>query len=45
MKDILQRYGLNTLTKKVLGDLYRSMLRIRMFEEKIVELYPEQEMK
>jgi len=45
MKDILLRYGLNTLTKKVLIDLYESMLRIRMFEEKIVELYPEQEMK
>lgn len=45
MKDILLRYGLNTLTKKVLCDLYRSMLRIRLFEEKIVELYPEQEMK
>jgi TPP-dependent pyruvate/acetoin dehydrogenase alpha subunit len=45
MKDILLRYGLNTLTKKVLGDLYASMLRIRLFEEKIVELYPEQEMK
>lgn len=45
MKDILQKYGLNTLTKKLLEDLYRSMLRVRMFEEKIVELYPEQEMK
>jgi len=45
MKDILQRYGLDTLTRKILLDLYRSMLRIRMFEEKIVELYPEQEMK
>ncbi len=45
MKEILQRYGLNTLTKKVLTDLFRSMLRIRMFEEKIVGLYPEQEMK
>lgn len=45
MKDILLKYGLNTLTKKVLIDLYESMLRIRLFEEKIVELYPEQEMK
>ncbi|CAG1066245.1 pyruvate dehydrogenase E1 component alpha subunit [uncultured bacterium] len=45
MKEILSKYGLNTLTKKILLDLYRSMLRIRMFEEKIVELYPEQEMK
>jgi pyruvate dehydrogenase E1 component alpha subunit len=45
MKDILQKYGLNTLTKKILLDLYKSMLRIRMFEEKIVDLYPEQEMK
>lgn len=45
MKDILQRYGLDTLTRKILIDLYRSMLRIRMFEEKIVDLYPEQEMK
>lgn len=45
MKDILEKYGLSTLTKRVLEDLLRSMLRIRMFEEKIVELYPEQEMK
>jgi len=29
----------------LLTSLYRCMLRIRMFEEKIVELYPEQEMK
>lgn len=45
MKDDLLKYGLKTLTKKLLHDLFTEMLRIRMFEEKIVELYPEQEMK
>ncbi len=29
----------------LLMDMYSTMLRIRLFEEKIVELYPEQEMK
>ncbi|MBI5586789.1 MAG: thiamine pyrophosphate-dependent dehydrogenase E1 component subunit alpha [Deltaproteobacteria bacterium] len=36
---------MQTLTKNILDRMYASMLRIRMFEEKIVELYPEQEMK
>jgi len=45
MHDELLKYGLQTLTKTVLTELYRSMLKIRMFEEKIVELYPAQEMK
>ncbi len=35
----------NDLTKDNLIDLYRVMLKIRLFEEKIVDLYPEQEMK
>ncbi len=34
-----------TLSKETLLDLYSMMLKIRLFEEKIVELYPEQEMK
>jgi len=33
------------ITKKELGELYFQMLRIRLFEERIVDLYPEQEMK
>lgn len=33
------------LPRKSLLDLYRQMTRIRRFEEKIVELYPHQEMK
>lgn len=41
----LQRYGLKTVTKLLLMQMYSTMLRIRMFEEKVVELYPEQEMK
>lgn len=45
MKNELLKYGVATITKKLLLDMYSSMLRIRMFEEKIVELYPEQEMK
>lgn len=45
MQKELLKYGLQTLTKGLLVDLYTSMLRIRMFEEKVVELYPEQEMK
>ena len=32
-------------SKKTLTGLYKMMLRIRLFEEKIVELYPAQEMK
>lgn len=37
--------GPSGLPKELLKELYTSMLRIRMFEEKIVELYPAQEMK
>ncbi|MFQ5427510.1 MAG: thiamine pyrophosphate-dependent dehydrogenase E1 component subunit alpha [Thermodesulfobacteriota bacterium] len=33
------------IPQKTLLELYTTMLRIRMFEEKIVELYPAQEMK
>lgn len=33
------------ITRDTLLELYRLMTRIRLFEEKIVELYPEQEMK
>jgi len=33
------------LSRDLLAGLYSTMLRIRMFEEKIVELYPAQEMK
>ncbi len=33
------------LSKETLLGLYSTMLKIRLFEEKIVELYPEQEMK
>jgi pyruvate dehydrogenase E1 component alpha subunit len=35
---------MDTLSKDTLIGLYRTMLRIRLFEEKIVELYPAQEM-
>ncbi len=45
MKEDILKYGLPTLTRKMLLDLYAVMLRIRMFEERIVDLYPEQEMK
>lgn len=45
MKNELLKYGVTTLSNRLLMDMYTSMLRIRMFEEKIVELYPEQEMK
>lgn len=45
MKEDILKYGLPTLTRKMLLDMYAMMLRIRMFEEKIVDLYPEQEMK
>ncbi len=37
--------SLKRIPEKTLLELYSTMLRIRMFEEKIVELYPEQEMK
>lgn len=45
MKDDLLKYGLKTITKPVLLKLYTEMLKVRLFEEKIIELYPEQEMK
>ncbi|MBI5641871.1 MAG: thiamine pyrophosphate-dependent dehydrogenase E1 component subunit alpha [Deltaproteobacteria bacterium] len=45
MKDELIKYGIKTVTRTMLLQMYASMLKIRMFEEKIVELYPEQEMK
>ncbi len=45
MRNDLSSYGLTTITKPVLVRIYETMLRIRMFEEKIVELYPAQEMK
>jgi len=45
MKNELLKYGIKTLTRSLLEKMYTSMLRIRLFEEKIVELYPEQEMK
>ena len=45
MKKELSRYGLGAIDANTLPGLLRNMLRIRMFEEKIVELYPEQEMK
>ncbi len=45
MKKELLKYGIKTVTRGLLEGMYTSMLRIRMFEEKIVELYPEQEMK
>ena len=45
MQKELLKYGLPTLTKGLLIEMYVSMLRIRMFEEKVVELYPAQEMK
>ncbi|MEE9615139.1 MAG: thiamine pyrophosphate-dependent dehydrogenase E1 component subunit alpha [Thermodesulfobacteriota bacterium] len=35
----------NKIPKETLVGLYETMLRIRMFEEKVVELYPAQEMK
>lgn len=37
--------GIEAQSSELLMGLYRSMLRIRMFEERIVALYPEQEMK
>lgn len=45
MKEDLLKYGIKTITRSVLLNLYASMQRIRLFEEKIVELYPEQEIK
>lgn len=45
MKEDLSGYGLTTITRTALLRMYEAMLRIRMFEEKIVELYPAQEMK
>ncbi len=45
MRKDLSSYGLTTAAKPVLVRMYETMLRIRMFEEKIVELYPAQEMK
>ena len=45
MRNDLSSYGLTTMTKPLLVRIYVTMLRIRMFEEKIVELYPTQEMK
>ncbi|MBI5827171.1 MAG: thiamine pyrophosphate-dependent dehydrogenase E1 component subunit alpha [Deltaproteobacteria bacterium] len=40
MEDLLQK-----IPEETLKNIYSTMLRIRMFEEKIVELYPEQEMR
>lgn len=45
MKEELLKHNLATITKKQLVQMYSVMLRIRLFEERIVELYPEQEMK
>ncbi len=45
MKKDHSKYGKNPITRDVLESLYTTMLRIRLFEEKIVELYPAQEMK
>jgi len=41
----IQIQALKKIPRETLLDLYTTMLTIRMFEEKIVELYPEQEMK
>ncbi|MDO8425954.1 MAG: thiamine pyrophosphate-dependent dehydrogenase E1 component subunit alpha [Deltaproteobacteria bacterium] len=45
MKDELLKYGVDTITRELLVEMYSMMLKIRMFEDRIVELYPEQEMK
>lgn len=45
MRKDLSSYGMTTAAKPFLVRIYETMLRIRMFEEKIVELYPAQEMK
>ncbi|MFQ5735244.1 MAG: thiamine pyrophosphate-dependent dehydrogenase E1 component subunit alpha [Thermodesulfobacteriota bacterium] len=45
MNNELLKYGIKTLTRGLLERMYYTMLRIRIFEEKIVELYPAQEMK
>jgi len=42
---VIEYKDLEGRDRRLLRDLYTSMLRIRLFEEKIVELYPEQEMK
>jgi len=42
---IIEEEALKKIPKKSLVELYTTMLKIRMFEEKIVELYPAQEMK
>ncbi len=41
----IKEENLRKLPREVLVSLYTVMLKIRMFEEKIVELYPAQEMK
>ena len=41
----IKKHMTTTLSKETLLGLYSTMLKIRLFEEKIVELYPEQEMK
>ncbi|MDO9289154.1 MAG: thiamine pyrophosphate-dependent dehydrogenase E1 component subunit alpha, partial [Thermodesulfovibrionales bacterium] len=37
--------GINSIPAKTLKELYETILRIRRFEEKIIEVYPAQEMK
>jgi len=43
--DSFNLYDLNGISKQILLELYKCMLKIRKFEERIVSLYNEQEMK
>ncbi len=44
-RNFIKKEDLVKIPRETLLSLYTTMLRIRMFEEKIVELYPAQEMK
>ncbi len=45
IKTAAKKKGINSIPAKTLKELYETILRIRRFEEKIIEVYPAQEMK
>lgn len=41
----VKQHGANDISKEIMKKLYETMLRIRRFEEKLIEVYPTQDMK
>lgn len=45
MDIVAKQHGVNDISTEVMKKLYETMLRIRRFEEKLIEIYPAQDMK